>query len=460
MKETNFSGLLETIKKLEQENYRLSCDNSELAERLNSKRYKATDFLVDGLYSTVKKKDKNKKTEIIERNIEKPEKKEELSSVKFKKRKIVKGLVDIININFYDWKGKTIFKGGAERYVYDLACLLRGMGYTPRILQCSDVPFKKEFKGIEVIGLGGGSVSNMYESSYMFSYFCRSCEFIIASPLELACKIKDVPVIGINHGINFDGDWNKYNPDCPRYYNEYMDALNNVVSCVCVDTNFINWTRTQDYKAASKERYIPNYYDATQFMASAKKQSGKRVRFVYPRRIYSARGYDITIEAFRKLYPKYEDKIILEFVGQIDNRKAKKDLEKLMADFPESVFRTECNMDDMAEIYQRADVVLVPTRYCEGTSLSCIEGMASGAAVIVTDVGGLPNLVIDRFNGLIVSPTSDDLAEAMIKMIDDQKMRKELAENGEKVAKMAFGRELWEERWEEEIRKVAEDSLS
>ena len=146
--------------------------------------------------------------------------------------------------------------------------------------------------------------------------------------------------------------------------------------------------------------------------------------------------------------------MILNFVGQIDNDKAGAMLEGIMAKYPKNVFHYEYPMDEMPKAYKDADVVLVPTRYSEGTSLSCIEGMASGAAIIATNVGGLTNLVIDGFNGKLISPTADDLVDAVLWMIKNPKERVKLAENGLTVAREAFTKEKWDKSWQKEIKRV------
>lgn len=450
MKKNNVLGgggsLEEFIEKLEKENCLLRDDNRQLAQKLDSKRYKTVDFLTDGFYALIRKK--SVKARLIENNLTN-------KSIPINvKRTIKPGRIDIINMNFFDWDGKVVYKGGAERYVYDLACLLNKIGYKARILQCSNIPFRKKYQGIDVIGIGAGDKGNMRICSMVFSSYCNEAECVIASPLELASEIRNVPVIGINHGVNFDGEWNHYDKKAIHRYDEHMDALNNVVSCVCVDTNFINWTRTQDYELALKEKYIPNYYDAKKFISERKKRKDGKMVFVYPRRLYAARGSDITTRAFEKILPKYKDKVILNFVGQVDNDEARNDLDRIMSEFPENVFHYEYTMEEMPQAYKDADVVLVPTRYSEGTSLSCIEGMASGAAVIVTDVGGLPNLVIDGYNGVIISPTVDELAMAVEEMIRKPTWRTEIAANGLAVAKKAFTKTKWEESWKQEIKKV------
>lgn len=438
------ANLSKELIRLQRENSLLKDENFLLEKRVCAKRYKIIDAVVDSLYGIRKKKILNLKKEI--REIEQDK--------NMVKRSIKIGRVDIVNFNFYDWDGKKVFKGGAERYVYDLACLMKNMGLKPRIVQCSNNFFKKRFNGIEVIGIGNCSRSSTAENSAMLNYFCRDCEFVVASPLELACEIRDIPVIGINHGVNFDGSWNKFGNNYAGVHDERMAALKNVFSCICVDTNFINWTRTLDYSLSLKEKYIPNYFDENNFKVRKTRRKDDQVVFVYPRRIYEARGYDITIDAFRHILAKYNKKVKLNFVGQIDNEKAGDDLKKIMNDFPENVFHSEYKMEEMSNAYKDADVVLIPTKYCEGTSLSCIEGMASGAVVLVTNVGGLPNLVIDGYNGLVIEPTAEDLKVAIEKLINDSRLRKKLAENGKKVVKEAFNKKIWEKRWRCEIDKI------
>ena len=113
--------------------------------------------------------------------------------------------------------------------------------------------------------------------------------------------------------------------------------------------------------------------------------------------------------------------------------------------------RSYASKDEMKQAYTAADMALIPTKYCEGTSLSCIEAMASGVALIVTNVGGLPNLVIDDFNGKIISPVEEDLESAICELIEDKKLRKKLIKNGLEVASSSFNKSIWEQRWIKEI---------
>lgn len=381
--------------------------------------------------------------------------KDETRHTQKKTRKNSKKLVDIINVNFYNSTGEILYKGGAERYVYDLAQLLVRLGYYPRIIQNATVDFEKEYGGIPIIGVHTGETgtnsSAIRGMSRKFSSVCKDADLIIASPLDLACEITDKPVIGINHGIHWDNVQKSLHNNRTSEYMEIFDALDNISVGVCVDTNFINWTRTYDYKFGEKLRYIPNYYDKTVFKSREKDFSGN-LSVVYPRRLYDARGIYITLEAFKKVLKRHKD-IKLELVGQTDDNLVAMAVKKMIKKFPNQVTLTEYEMDDMHKAYTNSHIILVPTRYSEGTSLSCIEAMATNNAVVATNIGGLPNLIIDSYNGLLIDPNAKALEESVELLISDRSLLKTLAKNAVGVAH-AFDKDKWDRRWEQLIKEA------
>ena len=81
---------------------------------------------------------------------------------------------------------------------------------------------------------------------------------IIASPLELACRLNlSPPVIGINHGIHWDSPNNRRSVFNLSRFRLLFNALDVVSRCVCVDTNFGNWLQCLDGRALPVLEYIP-----------------------------------------------------------------------------------------------------------------------------------------------------------------------------------------------------------
>lgn len=355
--------------------------------------------------------------------------------------------IDIVNVNFFDWNGEVLYKGGAERYVFDLANLLSQSGIQVRILQNANIAFNKMYKGIEVVGVKTSSGGDLRALSKVFDNECKGVDIVIASPAELACEIKSHKTIGINHGIFWDYKLNIFKEKGYRSHKNTFDSLEKSELTIAVDTNFINWVRTYSYPLAKKIRYIPNYYSKTEFSPIEKNFDSDLV-VLYPRRLSETRGIFITLQAFEKIFELYQN-VTLHLVGQADNKTSIL-VNEYIKKFDGRVIWEELEMDQMITAYQKSHIALIPTMYSEGTSLSCLEALATNNAVIATNVGGLPNLVIDHYNGLLIDPSANELTKAIELLIHDRNLLKYLANNGLSVSS-AFEKNNWNIRWLEII---------
>ena len=73
--------------------------------------------------------------------------------------------------------------------------------------------------------------------------------------------------------------------------------------------------------------------------------------------------------------------------------------------------------------------------------------MAAHCAVLCTTVVGMTNIVIDGYNGLMVSPTSEELYIKLKQLVEDKQLRTNLAERGYDTVKISFNLKKWEEKW-------------
>jgi len=81
-------------------------------------------------------------------------------------------------------------------------------------------------------------------------------------------------------------------------------------------------------------------------------------------------------------------------------------------------------------LYAAADFVVMPS-LLEATSLSAMEAMASGKAVLSTNVGGLPFLVRGEENGILVPPADPSaLANGMKRLLADPELRTRMGTSG------------------------------
>jgi glycosyltransferase involved in cell wall biosynthesis len=90
------------------------------------------------------------------------------------------------------------------------------------------------------------------------------------------------------------------------------------------------------------------------------------------------------------------------------------------------------------EKYKNADFLVLPCLIAEDgsrdiTPNALIEAMAMKLPVISTNITGIPEIVEDGVNGIIIPPCNERaLAEAMKTLIDDHSLRKKLGANGRK----------------------------
>ena len=81
---------------------------------------------------------------------------------------------------------------------------------------------------------------------------------------------------------------------------------------------------------------------------------------------------------------------------------------------------------DPVPVLQAADVFAMPSRE-EASPMALLEAMACARPVVVTAVGGIPEIVVDERSGLLVPPgRSESLAAALTRLADDTELRARL----------------------------------
>jgi len=113
-----------------------------------------------------------------------------------------------------------------------------------------------------------------------------------------------------------------------------------------------------------------------------------------------------------------------------------------------------------AEILDGTDVLVLPS-HGEGMPMSLLEAMALGIAVVATGVGGVPDLVEDGVNGLLV-PVGDPVAltVALERLVADPVLRRQLGRCARSVVGERFSMGASVERVAEVYRDVCGEGKS
>lgn len=92
--------------------------------------------------------------------------------------------------------------------------------------------------------------------------------------------------------------------------------------------------------------------------------------------------------------------------------------------------------DRALDLLSRADVMFLPSRR-EGMPVTAIEAMALSRAMVVTSVGGTPELVEDGVSALLVPPDDvEAMAQSLLRLIGDAALRQRLG----RAARLAYER--------------------
>ncbi len=134
--------------------------------------------------------------------------------------------------------------------------------------------------------------------------------------------------------------------------------------------------------------------------------------------LYPVKGHCYLIRAMAKLVPDHP-KLRLVIAGRGGEQAA---LEQLIAElFLQDNVSLLGFRDDIKNILLASDLFVMPS-LSEGLPLSLLEAMAAKRPVVVTDVGGMPQVIKNDVMGLVVPPADDDaLARAIGSVLVDGK---------------------------------------
>jgi colanic acid/amylovoran biosynthesis glycosyltransferase len=93
------------------------------------------------------------------------------------------------------------------------------------------------------------------------------------------------------------------------------------------------------------------------------------------------------------------------------------------------IFEGWQNSDGVRALYRQADIFVLPS-FAEGIPVVLMEAMAMEIPCVATRVTGIPELIRDRIDGLLVTPASEEeLAEAIACLMNDSKLRRQLGKS-------------------------------
>jgi glycosyltransferase involved in cell wall biosynthesis len=370
----------------------------------------------------------------------------------------------ILHINtYYD------LKGGAEKYVRILCKWQNRNGNKARIIGLRI----NEKKGLEETVLGLSVNKNLSYKNFIFDLY----EF---TAIRYYIKQLSPDIIHL-HNLNFFS-WmtllyliflkiskiqtiHDYGIYCP-----YVWAINNGRECTkagflkclyrCLleqkNVSLFDYLNFYVRKAILKNRYI--HVVPTKTLANIMRQNGfkkinvichgveipnlpitpvpRNFKILYLGRLSKEKGVNILVEAFSILAKKFNT-AILEIVGDGAER------ENLISIIKEKTLENSVRFigftDNVQKYYLDASAVVVPSVCVENASLVMLEAMSYGRPVIVSDIGGLGEAIIDGVNGYKFKPHDHRSLVSKIEIVwKNQELTNKIVLNARKNAEFEY----------------------
>ncbi len=357
---------------------------------------------------------------------------------------------------FYDFNKDCHCIGGVETYLRNLCEVLKGCGIGPTVIFCDKMNRESIVDGVELIGVNA-SVNWKADLQLKAVEVGRSDDdLLIFGSSTLISRTAFKKSVAIQHGIYWDTERFKGLPLsgvkallARAFQGKKQLDLHALVSrMVCVDLSYVNWMRALSVANRLPYTYIPNFADTSKAVP-VRKSDGK-VRIVFARRFEAIRGCGLLIDVMPRVLREHpEVELIIAGGGSLED-----DLHGVF-DGEERVAFTRYDAGESVEFHGRFDIALVPSIASEGTSLSLLEAMSAGCAVVATDVGGMSNIVLSGHNGILVRPEADDLYQAVSRLVSDTELRNRLSRNARQTVEDSFSRERWAESWTEVLKEFA-----
>jgi len=211
---------------------------------------------------------------------------------------------------------------------------------------------------------------------------------------------------------------------------EVRRTLDGAVGIVCVSESLASQTAPSlPSDLAARVRVVRNGVDTARFHPRPDLARKDRLHVMFVGRMIADKGPDVLVEAVRLLGRR---DILLTLVGS-----AGFDAHARPTPFERAILSSARELGEgvqvrpfvprplVPELLRDADVIAVPSRWPDPCPLTVLEGMSTGAAVVGSAIGGIP----EQLDGAGLTVTAGDpeaLAEVLAALADDELLRRRI----------------------------------
>jgi glycosyltransferase involved in cell wall biosynthesis len=268
----------------------------------------------------------------------------------------------------------------------------------------------------------------------------------VPSLLSLACVLQarkmGVPSIATNHLLsetfsrNLFFDSAKFN----GFFYKLVNVFYNLVDIVlCPSTYGLRTLRENGLNTKAfvlsngieLSKFNPNLNHEQFDLQFRLKDENKKI--LYVGRLMEEKGLDVLIKAYGIVSAKIPNTYLI-IVGKGHMRRNLEDLTNRLC-LKNVIFTGFVSDSLVRQAYASSGLFVLPS-YAEIQPLVLLEAFAMGLPAIGTNVGGIPEMVVEGRNGYVLEPGDHEgLAERIITILNDDKLRKEFSRNSLQIAR-------------------------
>jgi glycosyltransferase involved in cell wall biosynthesis len=191
------------------------------------------------------------------------------------------------------------------------------------------------------------------------------------------------------------------------------------------------------YNGVDVEKFKPNKDRAGLRRELGLEEKQKIILFVG--RLYQRKGLDTLLQSIPKVIQNFKDvKFVLSGEGFKQNKEKLLKLAKKLDIENHVLFAGYFPDEKLPDLYATSDIFVLPALY-ENFPFAILEAQATGLPVISTRVGGIPELITNNENGLLVDPAdSEQLTEATLTLLQNPHFAEKLGRSGRKLVEEKF----------------------
>jgi len=355
--------------------------------------------------------------------------------------------------------------GGAQRYVYDLATNLPKSDFETMVA-CGEgeaLPKMLELAGIKTI-----KINNLTREIQTFNEFkvCKELIGLIRSEKPDVLHLNSSKIGGIgavagrvagileknyspkiiftSHGWGF---YEKYRSFPSRIF-YYLSHWLTIILCHQTITVSTKTKKDIDFLPFIKNKIKVIHNGISDFNTLPKEESrpiltnkkiDKTIIFSISE-LHNNKGLDVALKALTLLPQETKEKIIYSIAGDGEEEE---NLKKLAEDLNiTNIVKFLGFMPDAKKLLSGADIFLLPSR-TENLPFAILEAGLKNLPTIATSVGGVPEIIRDMQNGILVHPQNPkEIAEAITYLIDHPERQKEFGGAIKQIVTSNFSLEI------------------